>query len=233
MARKKATDKTKNKNQKGVTYDYDITERKHLKTIGGTDAMKVAEGKWLEVWKSKQDDYIQEDLSDILPVQMGINTEPFNRYWFTKQTGIGVTEGCLIQDDELYFAHANVDGLTDNQQVFEAKHTSLFNVSKVPEKYYAQVQHYMMMTNFEQTYLSVFGGNSSYKIFEIKADYEFITKLIYAESHLYSFIESGIAPPEYVDFNAMTVTELKGMTNGTGKRIEVPLQRWVQTTEYQ
>jgi predicted phage-related endonuclease len=72
--------------------------------IGGSDAPKIMTGDdaaLLDLWKQKRGEVEGDDLSDILPVQMGTWTEPLNRYWFEKQTGIKV-EGTGGE-----FRHAN------------------------------------------------------------------------------------------------------------------------------
>ena len=43
--------------------------------IGGTDAIRIVEGKWKELWLEKTGQTEREDLSGVLPVQLGIFTE--------------------------------------------------------------------------------------------------------------------------------------------------------------
>jgi len=72
--------------------------------IGGSDAGKIMTGNaetLLKLWREKRGEEEGDDLSDVLPVQMGTWTEPLNRYWFEKQTGIKV-EGTGGE-----FRHAN------------------------------------------------------------------------------------------------------------------------------
>ena len=59
--------------------------------IGGSDATKLYNGEWHTLWLEKTGDAEPVDLSDVLPVQMGVHTEPFNIQWFEKQTGLKVT----------------------------------------------------------------------------------------------------------------------------------------------
>ena len=63
-----------------------------LETIMYSDANNLVLGTFAE-WSKVVDDKINGvtvDLSDVLPVQMGIATEQLNRHWFTKVTGLPV-----------------------------------------------------------------------------------------------------------------------------------------------
>ena len=117
------------------------------------------------------------DLSDVLPVQLGIVTEDFNREWFTKETQIQVLKPGIIQSKLVEFLYASVDGITDSGCIFEASMSAHFRSNN---RYYPQIQHYLMVTRF-QAYLSVLIGNSQHKIYEIERDDEFIKQMFYAE----------------------------------------------------
>ena len=73
---------------KGAVKYIDIDRHKG---IGGSDSyvimnkdVNAIHNLWLLKTKRKE----QDDLSNILPVQLGTLTEDFNLKWFTKQTGI-------------------------------------------------------------------------------------------------------------------------------------------------
>lgn len=55
--------------------------------IGGSDAPKIVDGLWHELWLEKTGRIEPEDLSWILPVQIGIVTEPLNLSFFERATG--------------------------------------------------------------------------------------------------------------------------------------------------
>ena len=136
-------------------------------SFGGTDAIKLVEGKWKDIWEIKTGRVEKEKLSDVLPVQMGIYTEPFNIQWFEKQTGFKVTNNNDIYKNlDVEFLHATVDGIIDSEEaIFEAKHVSPFSVKNVVDKYYPQLQHYMLVTGLRKAYLSVLVGNLQHKIY--------------------------------------------------------------------
>ena len=55
--------------------------------IGGTDAVRLANGEWKDLWLEKTGKIEREDLSGVLPVQLGVFTEEFNRRWYQEITG--------------------------------------------------------------------------------------------------------------------------------------------------
>ena len=176
--------------------------------IGGSDATYLVEGHWLKLYQIKKGLIQQEDLSDVLPVQLGTYTEPFNREWFTLQNDLNVAEqeGTFVHKDYDYI-YANVDGFVLDKKlkpigIFEAKHTNAFmKEDKVIDKYYAQVQHYMMVADMKQAWLSVIFGNLKYKAYHIQQDKEFQTRLLKAEKLFWEHMLSDNEPADYVDFD--------------------------------
>ena len=51
-----------------------------------SDATRLYQGNWYELWQEKTGETEPADLTDVLPVQMGIHTEDFNIKWFEKQS---------------------------------------------------------------------------------------------------------------------------------------------------
>ena len=54
--------------------------------IGGSDAVKIMDAEWYELWQVKMGLKEPEDLSSILAVQLGVHTEEFNLRWFEENT---------------------------------------------------------------------------------------------------------------------------------------------------
>ena len=167
--------------------------------IGGTDANKLVHGdSWLDLYNEKLGHTEPVDLSDVLPVQMGIHTEDLNRKWFMKQNHLYVTtEQTLWYNDYIYgtvdgIVQEHVDG--DPFAVFEAKHTHAFNLSEKKQvefvnKYYPQVQHYMLVTKYPKTFLSVFFGNMEYRSIEIQQDKKFQAMLLKAHKVFWKAVQ--------------------------------------------
>ncbi|MDC3178132.1 YqaJ viral recombinase family protein [Pelagibacteraceae bacterium] len=167
--------------------------------IGGTDANKLVHGEtWLDLYNEKLGHTEPVDLSNVLPVQMGIHTEDLNRRWFMKQNQCYVTtEQTLWYNDYIY---GTVDGIVqehvdaDPFAVFEAKHTHAFNLSEKKQvefvnKYYPQVQHYMLVTKYPKTFLSVFFGNMEYRSIEIQQDKKFQAMLLKAHKVFWKAVQ--------------------------------------------
>lgn len=181
--------------------------------IGGSDATRLYEGSWHELWQEKTGATEPADLSDVLPVQMGVHTEPFNIQWFEKQTGSKVDgKQQTFFHPKYKFIYAHVDGLVfrhnedetalDNYDaILECKHTNAFsNPKKVADKYKAQIQHYLMCTPYKKCYVSVFFGNMKYEVMEISEDLEFQEQLTNAEILFWHFVKTKKEPPEFISF---------------------------------
>lgn len=182
--------------------------------IGGSDATKLYEGSWHELWQEKTGATEPADLSDILPVQMGVHTEPFNIQWFEKQTGLEVHgKQETFFHPKYKFMYAHVDGLImpDKQDlkdgtdkgvsILECKHTNAFsNPKKVADKYKAQIQHYLMCASSKRCYVSVFFGNMKYEVMEISEDLDFQEQLTNAEILFWHFVKTKKEPPEFISF---------------------------------
>ncbi len=57
------------------------------KYVQAGDAAKIMAGEWRSVWREKKGLVDGEDLSGVLPVQLGSMTEPFNLAWAERTTG--------------------------------------------------------------------------------------------------------------------------------------------------
>ena len=171
--------------------------------LGGTDAVRLVDGNWKELWLEKTGQTEREDLSDVLPVQLGIFTEKFNKQWYQKITGERVVSVETIHHPEHDYLYGNLDGVCKGK-VWEGKHTNAFTKDNtVIEKYYPQLQHYMMVTGFKKAILSVIFGNMKYKKWEVEKDEKFIETLLKTETLFWYHVENNIVPPDYMEFKTM------------------------------
>ena len=166
--------------------------KKRPNGIGGTDANKlVHEDTWLDLYDLKVGNTEPEDLSGKLPVRIGTITEDLNREWFTKEMDLRVTQETQIWYNK--YIYGNLDGLVvagmEGEDVpiavFEAKHSGQFMDTpkqhiNLIDRYYPQLQHYMMCAKLKKAYLSIFFGNKSHKIFTIDEDNKFQKLLLKA-----------------------------------------------------
>jgi len=168
--------------------------------LGGSDANIIMSGdndKIFRLWQEKRGEKEHEDLSGVLPVQMGVWTEPFNRVWFTKTTGRNVTaSGDQRICFENPFMGCTLDGLTDDgQSVWEAKHVSAFSKDEeVIQKYIPQLTHNMIVCGLTRATLSVFFGNLLHKVFEFELDYGYAEQLVAAEEQFWDCVLDGMEP---------------------------------------
>ena len=168
--------------------------------LGGSDANIIMGGddeKLLNLWLEKRGDREHEDLSDVLIVQMGNWTEPYNRAWFEKKTGRKVTDAgdqriCL----DYPFMLCTLDGMTDNgKTLWEAKHVMGFTkANEVVAKYAPQLHHNMIVTGTKMSTLSVFFGNHAWESFDVPYDDAFGQELIEAEKNFWDCVQNGVEP---------------------------------------
>ena len=187
--------------------------------IGGSDATRLYEGDWYQLWSEKVGETEPADLSDVLPVQMGVHTEPFNISWYEKQTGKKVIRQQEFLTHPKYdYMYAHIDGVVSQliqekdknifpqEAILECKHTNAFsNPQLCLDKYIAQIQHYMMVSGFNKAYMSVFFGNMKYDIIEVEANEMFQKKLIAAEVLFWYYVKNKKAPPDNVTWETFKV----------------------------
>jgi len=148
----------------------DIMNRKGF--IGGSDAVKIMRGEWLELWKIKTGRIEPDNLDHVLPVQIGILTEDLNLSWFEREENVLIINQQLQLEKDLdgvkikgtidgEVVRATIKSLKDTSRyIIEAKHTNAFNnMKKVSEYYQAQMQLYMWLAEADNCYLSVIFGN--------------------------------------------------------------------------
>jgi predicted phage-related endonuclease len=166
-------------------------------------------GDWHVLWLEKTGKAAQEDLSGNLAVIMGTFTEPLNRAWFTKQTGVAVN---VVPEPRVHptlkFMRANLDGLCPQAAaVFEAKHVNAYTKDEeLVSRYYPQCQHLMAVTDFPMVYLSAFFGNAKWVYFEVARDEDYIADLTKRETEFWGYVERNEPPPSVEAAAAVAVS---------------------------
>ena len=127
-------------------------DRRHF--IGGSDARIIMgddEPALIRLWREKRGEIEPQDLSDNLIVQLGVATEPLNRLWFERTTGKAIKDVQLrVRHPVIRWMAATLDGVVEQSgAVFEAKFMLPWSFSEegAAEKYMAQLQHNMWVTN--------------------------------------------------------------------------------------
>ena len=109
------------------------TKVERPKTIGGSDAVRIMEGDWHTLWKEKTGRQEPEDLSWVLPVQIGILTEKKNKEWFEHETGHKLLSASNQHDFTDDFRHASLDGMVNVSDKLAEKKT---RISCINGKYF-------------------------------------------------------------------------------------------------
>ena len=187
--------------------------------IGGSDAPRIMSGSWLELWEEKTGRRAPEDLSDVLQVQLGIETEEFNRRWFEYQTQLEVgREGATgLVHPEYRFMVGNIDGWVLDG-IIECKHVSAFAKDEATiERYYSQLQHYLALTDSPRGFLSVIYGNHRWEFYQVDADPAYQAELIEREAAFWWHVEEDVAPetpepvePAEIAFDTMRSVDMTG-----------------------
>ena len=179
--------------------------------IGGSDANIIMSGddaRILRLWEEKTGQAEPEDLSRVLPVQLGTWTEPLNRHWYTLQTGSEVSRaGETCQHPDHAFMRCSLDGFVEAEAaVFEAKHVNQFSkIDAVAQKYMPQLHHNMSVVGVSRAVLSVFVGTMTYEHLVVDADPFYTANLIEAEEYFWKCV-TELTPPGEIKIDATPTT---------------------------
>jgi predicted phage-related endonuclease len=169
--------------------------------IGGSDAriiMGEDQARLLRLWQEKRGEIEPLDLSGNLIVQLGIVTESLNRHWFERNTGQALKDvQRRIRHPVIRWMGATLDGVVEaTGAVFEAKFMLPWSFSEraAVEKYMAQVQHNMWITNAREAALSIVTGGGKWVEITVPADPLYQHLLLTAEKKFWRCVENGEPP---------------------------------------
>lgn len=193
--------------------------------IGGSDAniiMGTDEAAIMRLWKEKRGESEPEDLSWVLPVQIGSVTEELNIRWFEHETGFYVDcRNKMCVHPTIPYMRCELDGVTVTHSgivaVVEAKHINAFgNPEDAVVKYFPQLHHNMLIAEVTASYLSIFHGTQKYCYFAIGLDPFYAEALLERERQFWECVKSGKPPvdlppaPEPVLHEAMRSVDMTG-----------------------
>lgn len=158
--------------------------------VGGSDAVVIVRGvrEEMEVLRlEKLGRQAPDDLSRVLPVQMGSWTEPLNRLWLSYAINMAVRPGDTRTSGE--FMRANIDGYAEDGGIVECKHCNSFTkMDDALVRYFAQLQHNMAVADAGHCYLSVFIGTDKFEWRKVERDNAYIANLIEAERTFWNHV---------------------------------------------
>ena len=190
--------------------------------IGGSDASAIVGMNPYktnnDLWLEKTGKVTPEDISDKPYVKYGTNAEIHLRELFNldfPQFNVEYVENNMFINDRFPWAHASLDGwMTDEngrKGILEIKTTEILQSmqkekwnQRIPDNYYIQVLHYLMVTEFDFAVLkaqlkTVFDGVPYIQIkhyfierSEVEGDIEYLAK---KELEFWQYIKSGKKPP--------------------------------------
>jgi putative phage-type endonuclease len=200
--------------------------------IGGSDAGAVV---GLNPYKSAYTLWAEktgalEPFSGSLTTEVGAYLEQFVAELFCRETGKKVRrKNRVLVNDRYPFACANVDRLIVGEKaLLEIKSTTSLPMTRklrdggeeFPDAYYAQVVHYLAVTELERAFLAVLVNNRELLIYELERDQAEIDALMDAEELFWMHV-TGLTPPE-ADGSDSTSETLGALYHG-GEAETVPL----------
>src|SRR5471030_353842 len=173
--------------------------RRHF--IGGSDTriiMGSDDAALVRLWREKRGEADPEDLSGNLVVQLGTVTEELNRSWYERNTGRRVRDVQRhVRHSLIPWMGATLDGIVEGTEaVFESKFMLPWSFSEeaAAEKYMAQLQHNMWVTNLRTSVLSIITGGGKWVEIAIPLDPLYLSVLVSAEKKFWRCVQSGETP---------------------------------------
>lgn len=190
--------------------------------IGGSDAAAIVGRNPyksnVELWNEKVNNIEPEDISDKPYVRYGTEAEKYLRGLFKldyPQYQMCYEENNIWFNDKYPWAHASLDGWLIDQDgrkgIWECKTTNILQSRqkekwdhKIPDNYYIQILHYLMVTEFDFVVLkaqlkSSFDGDVYLQTRHYKVDRseveEDIQYLIDAERDFWECVQAKKEPP--------------------------------------
>ena len=171
--------------------------------IGGSDANILMAGdpeRICRLWHEKLGLVDPEDLSWVLPVQIGSLTEELNAAFYTHATGREVTDRNLqMVAPSIPYMRCELDGMTTtgagHPAIWEAKHVNAFsNADEVKARYMPQLHHNMHIAGAKWAVLSLFLGTQKHEIIEVERDDGYLMTLLDVEKRFWDSVTSDIMP---------------------------------------
>lgn len=161
------------------------------KGIGGSDAGVIAgvnpwKSPW-KLWMEKTGQAEPDDLSDNEAVYWGTALEPLVADRFTEVTGKKVHKQGMVVSDKYPWLFANVDRLVVGEdsgleiKTANARAEDAWSGDNIPDSYYLQCQHYMLVTGLSKWYIACLIGGQHFVYKEIPRNEEDISLLFEAE----------------------------------------------------
>lgn len=168
--------------------------------IGASDAAIIM---GMSPWKTRKDLWaekvgLQTPTEASWFMQRGNELEPYARELYISETNIHV-EPKVIFHPTISWIFASLDGIDEEGETIVEikcpgkKDHALAKEGKIPEKYYPQLQHQMVVCNLKEAHYFSFDGQSGV-LLTIKRDDLFIDRMMEEESRFWQCVENFITP---------------------------------------
>ena len=199
--------------------------------IGGSDAGAIVglnpyKGAY-QVWLEKTNQAAPQDASEKEAVYWGNVLEPVVATEFTARTGKKVTRHGMLRSKEYPFLLANVDRLVMGEDAgLEIKTAGAFKAKdweedKVPDSYYVQCQHYMMVTGLARWYIAALIGGQHFVWKCIERNEDDITALFDAEKEFWAHVQD-MTPPDIDGSEACASALAERFQGGEKESVRLP-----------
>jgi len=207
--------------------DEQIEERKSF--IGGSDARKIMQGNWHDLWLQKTGRAIADSLETVFVVQLGNLTEKLNRAFLYIEHDIATM---LPPRVDAYrhplfpFMACNPDAFSaDGQIVVDFKHTNAWNKpDKLLSTYFWQMQHNMFCTGTTRGMISPIYGNNMGEPIYVEQDLAQLELLQEAEAKFWKHVVDDKEPVDTAEvtgqFDPITTVLPAMRMRGTNKESE-------------
>jgi len=174
------------------------------KGIGGSDAGVIMNlnpyKSRLSLWMEKTGQKEPDDLSENEAVYWGIKNEQNIADCFEERTGKKLRKCGTLQSVEHPWLLANVDRLIVGEDAgLEIKTAGVQQAARwkddeLPDEYYAQIMHYLLVTGLPMWYVAVLIGGNRCLIKEVPRNEAFIEELFKTEAAFWTLCEHDIMP---------------------------------------
>ena len=193
-----------------MTDSEDILRRK---TIGGSCALRIMDGDWHSLWLDKMGYRERDDLSDVLPVQLGIWTEQFNINWFRKDMDVTVNEQVRYNYNwNGVPCRGTLDGefmLNGVRTGLEVKHTFEMNtMRKQLERYMPQLQLYLEVSGMEHIYFANLFGNRRYEYVKVARDEGYLQRMHIHLKEFWQYVVDEKEPPLSMPYITASIDQI-------------------------
>lgn len=165
--------------------------------IGGSDAKRILDGDWLNLYLEKVGEKAPEDLTHNFQVQLGIHTETFHLWWLNKYEGFDIiAQGAQHRMEGHPQIRAAYDGWCRNRDCFvEVKHSNgRASREQMVDWYQPQIAHYCNVEGSHHGILSYIAGNAAPDWFKIEPSKDYRQALLDLELAFWWHVENRQPP---------------------------------------